>query len=337
MNALRTLILPALLALTTLPAWAAGAVVTTPQVKAELVAHAPEGVAAGKPLWLGLKIEHKPHWHTYWKNPGDSGLPTRLEWQLPAGVSAGEIEWPTPSKLPLGPLMNYGYEGTLLLPVAIAVPADFKGEALDVKLYAEWLVCKDVCIPESGDFTLRLPAMAATAAHAALFDATRARMPQPAAGSSASATLDGHTLVVQVTGLPAAWQGKELHFFPETPGLIANAAKPQATWQGADWSARVPLDTQRAGGPPPGVALGNGLCPWYTEHDPYRMAWAACRAATMTSTATCLRNVPRCRLGQIGWTRLPSKSSNCPSCRCDRAQSAGASCSDSRRAASEWT
>ena len=252
MNALRTLILPALLALTTLaalPAWAAGAVVTTPQVKAELVAHAPEGVAAGKPLWLGLKIEHKPHWHTYWKNPGDSGLPTRLEWQLPAGVSAGEIEWPTPSKLPLGPLMNYGYEGTLLLPVAIAVPADFKGEALDVKLYAEWLVCKDVCIPESGDFTLRLPAMAATAAHAALFHATRARMPQPAAGSSASATLDGHTLVVQVTGLPAAWQGKTLAFFPETTGVINNAVKPQASWADGGWTVRVPLDPQRIASP----------------------------------------------------------------------------------------
>ena len=69
------------------PALAAdSAVVTTPQVRAELVAHAPDGVTPGKPLWLGLKIEHKPHWHTYWKNPGDSGLPTTLDWQVPAGV-----------------------------------------------------------------------------------------------------------------------------------------------------------------------------------------------------------------------------------------------------------
>ena len=94
-------------------AWAApalaaapGPLVTTDQVRAELVAHAPEGVVAGKPVWLGLKIEHQPHWHTYWKNPGDSGLPTTLEWQLPAGVSAGEIAWPTPKRLPVGPLMN---------------------------------------------------------------------------------------------------------------------------------------------------------------------------------------------------------------------------------------
>ncbi|MBC7940485.1 MAG: protein-disulfide reductase, partial [Chitinophagaceae bacterium] len=74
---------------------AQGATVTTPQVRAELVAHAPEGVSAGKPVWLGLKIDHQPHWHTYWKNPGDSGLPTALEWTLPAGVTAGEIAWPT--------------------------------------------------------------------------------------------------------------------------------------------------------------------------------------------------------------------------------------------------
>lgn len=191
-------------ALASLPAHAAEAVVTTPQVKAELVAHAPDGVSPGKALWLGLKIEHKPHWHTYWKNPGDSGLPTRLEWTLPAGVQAGDIEWPTPGKLPIGPLMNYGYEGTLLLPVAVTVPAGFKGDALDVKLHAEWLVCKDVCIPESGDFALRLPAQAATAAHAALFEAARAALPQPVAGSQASATLEGSTLVLKVTGLPAA-------------------------------------------------------------------------------------------------------------------------------------
>ncbi|HEY6087700.1 MAG TPA: protein-disulfide reductase DsbD domain-containing protein, partial [Burkholderiaceae bacterium] len=88
--------LPLFLALCTSPwlAQAATAVVTTEQVRAELVAHAPEGIAPGKPFWLGLQIEHQPHWHTYWKNPGDSGLPTTLSWQLPAGVTAGDIDWP---------------------------------------------------------------------------------------------------------------------------------------------------------------------------------------------------------------------------------------------------
>ena len=228
---------------------APGAVVTTPQVRAELVAHAPDGVAAGKPLWLALKIDHQPHWHTYWKNPGDSGLPTTLQWTLPAGVAAGSIQWPTPGRLPIGPLMNYGYEGTLLLPVAVTVPAGFNADTLTVKLRAEWLVCKDVCIPESGDFELQLPAQAATAGHAALFEATRAALPQPVTGAQASAAVEGQALVVRVAGLPAAWQGKSLGFLPETPGVINNAAVPASSWKDGVWTARVALDPQRSESP----------------------------------------------------------------------------------------
>ncbi len=241
-------------------AWAAGALVTTPQVRAELVAHAPEGVKPGQPLWLGLVIRHQPHWHTYWKNPGDSGLPTTLEWQLPAGVSAGDIQWPTPKKLPIGPLMNYGYEDTLLLPVPVQVSAGFAGSQLDVKLKAEWLVCKDVCIPESGEFAISVPAQAATAGHAALFEAARAAVPQAVPDAKASAAVEGETLVVSIDGLPAAWRGRKLLFLPETAGVIANAAVQQATWQGERWQARVALDAQRSESPAamPAVLIADG-------------------------------------------------------------------------------
>ena len=246
----------ALLAGLVAPLWAAAqlpgapsAVVVTPQVRAELVAHAPEGVGAGKPVWLGLKIEHQPHWHTYWKNPGDSGLPTTLIWTLPAGVGAGEIEWPAPQRLPIGPLMNYGYEGTLLLPVALTLPAGSAGSGLEVKLRAEWLVCKDVCIPEGGDFVIKLPAQSAVAGHAALFDAARAAAPRPMPEARATASVEGGALQVRVDGLPPAWQGKTLNFFPETAGVINNAAVLQARWQGSQWQATVPLDAQRSASP----------------------------------------------------------------------------------------
>ncbi|MFN7727366.1 MAG: protein-disulfide reductase DsbD family protein [Rubrivivax sp.] len=231
-------------------AWAAaGTTVTTPQVKAELVAHAPQGVTPGQPLWLGLKLQHAPHWHTYWKNPGDSGLPTTLQWTLPAGVQAADIQWPTPQKLPIGPLMNYGYEGTLLLPVAITVPAGFKAETLEVSLHAEWLVCKEVCIPESGDFALKLPTQAATAGHAALFAAAQAAMPQTLAGATAQASVQGQQLTVKVSGLPATWTGQNLTLLPETPAVLQNAATPTTAWQGNTWTASVPLDPNRSDSP----------------------------------------------------------------------------------------
>lgn len=244
---LLSLLLPLLLAL---PSWSlAASQVTTPQVKAELVAHAPEGVAPGKPLWLGLLIEHQPHWHTYWKNPGDSGLPTTLAFELPAGFEVGDIVWPTPKPLPVGPLVNFGYEGTLLLPVDVKVPTNFSAESLQVKLRADWLICKDVCIPEGGDFVLSIPARAATATHAALFQAAADAAPKVLAGARASAELRDGALQVRAEGLPAAWQGKALNFLPELAGVIDNAARLQPRWEGALWQAAVPLSPQRSESP----------------------------------------------------------------------------------------
>lgn len=228
---------------------APSAVVVTPQVRAELVAHAPDGVVPGRTIALGLLIDHQPGWHTYWKNPGDAGLPTTFAWTLPAGVSAGEIAWPTPQRVPLGPLMNYGYDGRLLLPVELAVPQGFAAEALEVALRAEWLVCRDICIPEGGEFSLQVPAQAASATHAGDFDAARAALPVALTGSEASAEVAGGVLKLRVAGLPPSWTGRELAFFPETGGVIHNAALPAARWEGQDWTAELPLDPQRSAGP----------------------------------------------------------------------------------------
>jgi thiol:disulfide interchange protein len=226
----------------------AGAAVKTDEVQAQLVAHAPEGVAPGKPLHLGLLIRHAPEWHTYWKNPGDSGLPTTLEWKLPTGVTTGAIEWPTPKRLPVGPLVNYGYEGTVLLPVAAAVAPAFRGERLDIGLKAEWLVCKEVCIPQSGEFQLSVPAAASTVAHAAAFARAKAQTPLPV-DTRAQVAADPSVLSLTLDGLPAALHGKVLHVFAADAGVIDHAARAEQRWERDRLVLRVPLSAQRSDAP----------------------------------------------------------------------------------------
>jgi thiol:disulfide interchange protein len=236
---------------------------STERVRAELMAHAPEGVGPGKKVWVGLQLAHQPEWHTYWKNTGDSGLPTQLQWTLPAGVQAGEIAWPVPKKIPIGPLANYGYEGTVLLPVPLTITSGFKPSVLaadlDVKLKAQWLVCRTECIPEETELSLRIPVRSTTAANGAAFQASFDAQPK-ALGSEAKVQVEGNALNVSVTGLPAAVRGKRLEFFPETGEVIESAGAWTQAWQGDTWTARVPLSPQRARSPevmPVVVALGN--------------------------------------------------------------------------------
>jgi thiol:disulfide interchange protein DsbD len=265
------------------------AVVTTDQARTELLAHAPEGVSPGQPVWLGLRIEHKAHWHTYWKNAGDSGLPTVLEWTLPAGVSAGEIAWPIPKKISVGPLVNYGYEDTLLLTVPLTIGPDFKppvlGDELTVKLRASWLICKTECIPEEGEYTLRIPLKGSTALHSAAFEAARQAQPLALAAGTSSLRIDGQTLRLSIAGLPARLQGKKLDAFPETTEVINPSAPWQQSWQGAVWTAELPLLAQRSASPTllP-VVLTQGGQGWRVEL-PVTGSWPASAAPAAVSPA----------------------------------------------------
>jgi thiol:disulfide interchange protein len=227
-------------------------VVTTSQVRAELMAHAPDGADPGKTVWVGLQLAHQPEWHTYWKNSGDSGLPTALQWTLPPGVMAGDIAWPVPKKIPIGDLANYGYDGTVLLPVPLTITPDFKpsllGSDIEIKLKANWLVCRRECIPEEGEFTLRLPVRGSTALNGAAFEASQQAQPQVVNGDS-RVLIEGKRLQVSVAGLPSALQGKTLEFFPETSEVIETAGPWTQRWQGALWTANVPLSVQRTQSP----------------------------------------------------------------------------------------
>ena len=122
--------------------------VTTAHAQVELISET-TAIQADRPLQLALRLIAQDGWHTYWRHPGDSGLATRLTWTLPMGFSAGEIEWPYPERIPVGPLMNFVYHGELVLPVRIQPPpARSVGETVTLRVRADWLICQEDCIPE---------------------------------------------------------------------------------------------------------------------------------------------------------------------------------------------
>ena len=275
-------------------------VVRTDQVQAKLLAHAPQGVpigqtpeaAAAQPVWVGLQITHAPEWHTYWKNAGDSGMPTELQWTLPPGVMAGDIAWPLPKKIPIGHLANYGYEGTVLLPVPLIITPEYKpgvlADALDVKLKASWLVCRKECIPQDGEFALKIPLRSSTALNGAAFDAALKSQPADVAGAHQVALKDdGKRLAVRVAGLPVDVRGQPLELFPESPGVVVTAATPAKPgepvgarswsqhWDGDVWTADVPVSPERADSPEKmTLVLVAGERGWRAEA-PVAGAWPA--------------------------------------------------------------
>jgi thiol:disulfide interchange protein DsbD len=194
-------------------------------VDAELIA-ATDAIVPGQPLTVGLRLKHENEWHTYWQVPGDSGLPTQIKWQLPAGFNAGPIAWPHPKRLPVGPLMNFGYEGETLLLTTVQVPADLPaGTPVTLNAKASWLECKDVCIPGDAQVKLTLPVkpQAAPSSSAALFKAAQVRVPISALAASAS--IDGNRIRVAVSP-PAGKTLDKFEVFPLEEGRI-EAAAPQ--------------------------------------------------------------------------------------------------------------
>ena len=124
-------------------------------VRARLIAEN-HSIEPGSTVMVGLHIQHDEGWHTYWKNGGDSGLPTELEWDLPEGWSASELIWPTPERtVDPGDLITYGYSHDVVLFTRITAPANASG-AVTLKARADWLMCLDLCIPGGQDVDTRL-------------------------------------------------------------------------------------------------------------------------------------------------------------------------------------
>src|SRR5437763_1421476 len=178
----------AIFALLLSAAAASAQVDSTPKVQARLIAENGE-IEPGGTLAVALEQNIRPGWHTYWVNPGEAGLPTEIKWSLPPGWRAGAIEWPYPKRLPVGPLMNYGYEGKVWLLTKVTAPRTATpGDVVTLKATGSWLVCKEVCIPEDRPLSLSMTIAASPAAPYATveqqFEAARARIPTPSPWSA---------------------------------------------------------------------------------------------------------------------------------------------------------
>jgi thiol:disulfide interchange protein len=231
-----------------------GGTVATDNVKARLISEV-ESVGPGQVFWVALELNIRDGWHTYWRNPGDSGEPTKLAWQLPPGFTAGDIVWTTPHRFEIAPLVNYGYAKHAVHLVQITAPKDLKaGAPVALAAKASWLVCSDVCIPEGADLQLSMPVSAQTGGidpkESPLFTAARSELPsaQPA---PTSARIQGDQFVIT---LGSEWgatlsQIKSLSFFPYAEGGIeyATPQKLARTKDAVELSMKVGYQPPKAG------------------------------------------------------------------------------------------
>ncbi|MDX2288813.1 MAG: protein-disulfide reductase DsbD family protein [Hyphomicrobiaceae bacterium] len=210
------------------------------KVEVELIAPV-TAIEPGKPFRVGLRQTIARDWHTYWKNPGDSGEPTRIAWALPPGFTASDIHWPLPEAIPVGPLMNYGFSDAVLLPVTMTPPADLAPGPVKLAAVVDLLVCKDICIPEQVNVTLSLdvqagPAPPTPSPHADVFAAAERASPIPSPWPvSVEITADALHLDVVAAGLDPDRIAR-VQFFASDWGVVDHAAPQTVSWQAGGFS-----------------------------------------------------------------------------------------------------
>jgi thiol:disulfide interchange protein DsbD len=233
-----------------------GNLAVTDHVKAQLVSEV-NTVAPGQSFWVALVLNIPDGWHTYWRNPGDSGQATSLAWRLPPGFTAGDIVWTTPHRFEIPPLVNYGYTGRALHLVKVTAPKDLKtGTSAVLAAKASWLVCSDVCIPQDADLQVTLPVSASTGAvdpvDAALFAAARSELPSPQLAATTARIRDSRLVITLGKGWGDLGQIQSLAYFPYDEGSIEYAA-PQTLTRTADG---VELAIKAGDQPPAGIVRG---------------------------------------------------------------------------------
>jgi DsbC/DsbD-like thiol-disulfide interchange protein len=198
--------------------------------KAKLIVEQPT-LTPGSQANLGIQFVTESGWHIYWQNPGDSGEPPRIQWRLPAGITAGTLEWPTPTRMTTTAGTDYGYQGTTVLLSTLHIPATTQpGTTLELVGDLRWLVCHDICVPQHTQ--LKAPIRIASAAsidhsaQQALQTATE-RIPQPLPESfrPSAAELPGAFRLTLISAQPIS----QAQFFPGEEEQIDNSAPQSLT------------------------------------------------------------------------------------------------------------
>jgi len=189
-------------------------------IQPEVVAEGP--ATPGGEVELAILMRTRPGWHGYWLNPGDAGLPMKIEWQLPRGASLAPLRFPVPRKLLVAGIVNYVYERDHAILTRLKVPADAAG-TLPIRAEAQWLACTDkICVPERGSFSLDVPVGSGPATERVRFDEWRRAMPRPLA-SPGRFVVKGERIEIAVP-LPESVTIGEPYFFPADDGPIDYAA-----------------------------------------------------------------------------------------------------------------
>jgi thiol:disulfide interchange protein DsbD len=234
---------------------------STPHTRLSLLSET-RSLEAGKPFILGVEFQLEDGWHIYWVNAGDSGEAPKVQWTLPAGLTAGATEWPAPERLLAPPLVNYGYENHVLLMVPFAIDRASTlsaGTDLHIEANVRWLVCREVCIPGRAKLNLTLPVRAGSPEKdpeaSPFFDEARASLPEPAPSSwRAQVDVQDDGMRLKVSGDPRLKSGaKSAIFFPLDSDQVENATpqNPAATPEGLALSLKrseqltTPLDHLR--------------------------------------------------------------------------------------------
>lgn len=204
-------------------------------IEVDLIAET-TSVQPGEPFQVGLRLHPEENWKTYWHNPGDAGLPTRIAWRLPEGVSAGDIQWGYPERFDTQGAVSYGYDGEVLLFAEMQPSADLvPGTVLSIEASTSWLICDDVCIPGSAELSLTLPVEDSLPRPdlrwTMLFEEARRQLPQPLANAQAGFEFLDDRLHLQVqTNEPLFANARDVTFYPEDSDLIRHSAPGETDW-----------------------------------------------------------------------------------------------------------